>query len=496
MPNSYHRDYANAVSNIYQNMGQAQANARLQQGQGWANAFGQIGQDVAAIPGQMQANKDAEAQRQRMAQQDELSDMQMQLAKQNLEKAQREDAEDMVLNQLISTSVDANGKFNPDLFSKNASDLGFGQFIAPTLAEHAKTEAVKLQLQAGRISTAQAERQILANYALNLWQNAFEPKVVQATWAKLKTDGMSDETIARYKAMPTADFVSAVMGLLPKRAPAEEVTLNEGQVRRMPMTTVFGQPILDENGQPRYTEMRGPEKPQTNEQRFAAATTGAERAEIANLMQQEAQAKRAPEKATFEWVTMPDGSMAYKTPEEIRATPGVKRSSDAKPAQAPASVLTELADMATLDDMSKEILLLAEKNGWGGVGGMEAGSISKWAMKNLGVGVPTEQELRSMISNVTATIAKLRGGTAFTPNEQKLLEEYTPTINDDPAMIQSKLKSLQRFISFKRGNLQREFGLTPQPAPSGGGEGPALDEVRTANGETRKWDGTTWVLVK
>lgn len=54
---SYISDYGNSVANIYQNLGDAQARARLQQGQGWANALGQIGQSVAAIPGQLQQQK-------------------------------------------------------------------------------------------------------------------------------------------------------------------------------------------------------------------------------------------------------------------------------------------------------------------------------------------------------------------------------------------------------------------------------------------------------
>jgi hypothetical protein len=71
----YQDNYANNVANIYQNLGNAQAQARLQQGAGWANAFGQIGQLASQIPGQMQDQKNAEAQRQRMARQDEMVDV-------------------------------------------------------------------------------------------------------------------------------------------------------------------------------------------------------------------------------------------------------------------------------------------------------------------------------------------------------------------------------------------------------------------------------------
>jgi hypothetical protein len=76
----YQDNYANNVANIYQNLGNAQAQARLQQGAGWANAFGQIGQLASQIPGQMQDQKNAEAQRQRMARQDEIQEWTFQQA--------------------------------------------------------------------------------------------------------------------------------------------------------------------------------------------------------------------------------------------------------------------------------------------------------------------------------------------------------------------------------------------------------------------------------
>lgn len=48
------------------------------------------------------------------------------------------------------------------------------------------------------------------------------------------------------------------------------------------------------------------------------------------------------------------------------------------------------------------------------------------------------------ISEIMASIAKMRGGTAFTPNEQKLLEQYTPKVGDSQQMITTKLSELQR----------------------------------------------------
>ena len=54
--------------------------------------------------------------------------------------------------------------------------------------------------------------------------------------------------------------------------------------------------------------------------------------------------------------------------------------------------------------------------------------------------------LRSYIGDLQATIAKERGGTSFTANEQALLEQYTPTINNSPSVIQSKLQALKQYF--------------------------------------------------
>lgn len=85
--------------------------------------------------------------------------------------------------------------------------------------------------------------------------------------------------------------------------------------------------------------------------------------------------------------------------------------------------------------------------GWSGVGGLFQGSIQQFLATNFGSGSQQEQMLRSFIGNLQAAIALQRGGTSFTTNEQVLLEQYTPTINDSPQVIQSKLAALKTFFS-------------------------------------------------
>ena len=121
----------------------------------------------------------------------------------------------------------------------------------------------------------------------------------------------------------------------------------------------------------------------------------------------------------------------------------------------------DLATMATVSDLAAQTLTLGERIGWSAGGGFGVGGIKQFAAKNLGRGTFEEQSLRNNIGQILGTIAKLRGGTSFTPNEQRLLETYTPTINDNPLMLKSKLASLQDFIALKRKNMMAIAGAGP-----------------------------------
>lgn len=113
----------------------------------------------------------------------------------------------------------------------------------------------------------------------------------------------------------------------------------------------------------------------------------------------------------------------------------------------------DLADAKTLSDMASAVLDVGVQTDWDGTGGMGYGSVANWAAKNFGLGSSEAASLRANVSNIQATIAKLRGGTSFTPNEQRLLEQYTPTINESPKSIMAKLKGLQAFLAQKAENM-------------------------------------------
>lgn len=52
-------------------------------------------------------------------------------------------------------------------------------------------------------------------------------------------------------------------------------------------------------------------------------------------------------------------------------------------------------------------------------------------------------DFNTTISNLQATIAKARGGTSFTPSEQKMLDRYTPKVGDSRQQVETKLRKLK-----------------------------------------------------
>ncbi len=124
-------------------------------------------------------------------------------------------------------------------------------------------------------------------------------------------------------------------------------------------------------------------------------------------------------------------------------------------------------DLTTLGSVQNFVNdLLAKGDDLKGVGGLGQGSFGQLLFGNLGVGGggAEGQGNRDLIGQIQGAIAKLRGGTSFTPNEQRLLETYTPTINSSDAQIIQKLKDLNTFIENKRDNL---VGLQAGTVPSG-----------------------------
>ena len=108
--------------------------------------------------------------------------------------------------------------------------------------------------------------------------------------------------------------------------------------------------------------------------------------------------------------------------------------------------------MNTVSNLINDILAYGKSGSLPGVGAFGAGTLMSLGAQ-LGFGSDEGQQVRALIGNIKGTIAKLRGGTSFTTNEEKLLNTYTPAINDSSEVALNKLRLLQDFIVQKNTDL-------------------------------------------
>lgn len=66
---------------------------------------------------------------------------------------------------------------------------------------------------------------------------------------------------------------------------------------------------------------------------------------------------------------------------------------------------------------------------------------------NLGLANQNTLDFQTTISNLKATLAKARAGTSFTPNEEALLNKYTPNITDSKQQLLTKLRGLEQLFN-------------------------------------------------
>jgi hypothetical protein len=124
------------------------------------------------------------------------------------------------------------------------------------------------------------------------------------------------------------------------------------------------------------------------------------------------------------------------------------------------------------------------------VGGLYRGTAARLAMKHLGWGTDKEEALRNKIAQVKSTIALMRAGTAFTVNEERLLDSYLATIDESPLSIDTKMRGLIEFIKTRKQNYMQQPGGTaaPQAAPPGaaGVAAPATEPAPTSRYNARR----------
>ena len=161
------------------------------------------------------------------------------------------------------------------------------------------------------------------------------------------------------------------------------------------------------------------------------------------------------------------------------------------------SLQDDIATMKTVEDLISKVIEVGDRTQWSGVGGFGQGSIGEFASKNLGRGTPESVTLRGYIGQIKGTIAKLRGGTSFTPNEQKLLDTYTPGINESPMSIKAKMAGLREFIQMKRKNqLETALGSGAPVSSHGASSVPDGASVVFPDGSVGTWNAALGRAVK
>jgi hypothetical protein len=352
----YQDNYANNVAQIYQNLGNAQAQARLQQGAGWANAFGQIGQLAAGIPGQLAQQKKDAQQEARLVKQDEVLDMNLQQLKTGVENQK-------LLTNVMNSSV-VNGKIDEARFTENAQLAGIAQLVPDALKTLRDSDRAMVELNnartSGKLSQAalsQLEMNYIRTLAPSLVDSKFNPIVVDAILEKAKLDGFDVEPWRQLATTDPQQFHDAVTQMVtPKK---DLMNIPDGGV------------VFDPNtGKPVY-ENEKPVQILSLEDQLAAAVAardGAEVSRIRNEMAKNAAATRAPERPkddsfTPKRVLKQDGTVGaalynsrtgkFTDPETGEAFPYAMEVSD--------SGIATLQNKAKLDTIVRRMNELSEK---------------------------------------------------------------------------------------------------------------------------------------
>ena len=334
----YQDNYANNVANIYQNLGNAQAQARLQQGAGWANAFGQIGQLASQIPGQM-------AQQKKDAQQQELMGINLEVARKNLSDINNRGANATIVSDALKTSM-VNGQFDEGVFRAYFTSAGRPELAAPALQEFYDLETSRLANQSANFKSQAdkdaADAKVFKGIATKIYDSNFSPVELNGYLAYIaKTRPEYGAEVARLLIQATKDpdgFIQTVVTMAKNPAPElKPLTQPPGSQTLMPKYDPLNRPT-GQYGEP----MQGPAKPVSakpeifvvNGKRQTLLITDdgelldpvtRKPIELApgSTVEKYLEPKE-PRALDYEWVRRPDGSIGYLTPDEIRNTGATK----------------------------------------------------------------------------------------------------------------------------------------------------------------------------
>lgn len=103
---------------------------------------------------------------------------------------------------------------------------------------------------------------------------------------------------------------------------------------------------------------------------------------------------------------------------------------------------------------------MTQLNGKGVQTGLIGGNVQQ-LLGTFGAADQGTLNFNTTIAALKAAIAKARAGTSFTPNEQKLLDQYTPTVGDSKQQLNTKLNLLNTLFASKgsQGSIPTPIGM-------------------------------------
>jgi hypothetical protein len=122
--------------------------------------------------------------------------------------------------------------------------------------------------------------------------------------------------------------------------------------------------------------------------------------------------------------------------------------------------------LRNVNDLANKALELGDKLKWS-VFKPVTGNASSWWANVSGNETEDEADIRRVVNELKGTIARERGGTSFTPNEQRLMESYITNLTDNPARAKVKLTGLRQDTENKI-----KLMLGPSARPSAGEDVP------------------------
>jgi hypothetical protein len=251
-----------------------------------------------------------------------------------------------------------------------------------------------------------------------------------------------------------------------RNAPSYEFQQSDEGIVRIDKRTGKGELLTGPDGQPLGRKTKSDP---------VAEFVAKRRAEIENPLPQQ---PRAPILGTPEYLKAQEDIEAMRA----RHRPPPRGSAGSSRAL-PASAVEKLTGLDDIEQMATEVkdALEAAIKANNDVTGRAIGGLVKepgWVMNARGKGGATGKDVRAMIGNLFATVAKERGGTALSEGELALLESYIPNKDEDEgsAFIKANrfIKAIQRMKKNKLAGYQKYgYGVDD--------EAPLVDRLETNN---------------